>query len=563
MKKITLFLLMFAMVMVSCRKEEVDTNTQIDPVDIDHKFVQTVYGQVKDQLDHPMTDVTVQMDGQSFQTDDNGFFFFDNVAVGNFGVHISAEKEGFLFGGYRLYANEVGTDFVNIVLMDAKNIGSFNSASGGTFDIDDNTSVQFPANAISLNGNAFTGNVNITGAWIDPTAENMMDLNPGDLRGSRTDGEVVILNSYGMIGIELKTDSGEKLQISDGSEAELKFGIPNDILGQAPSTIPLWHFDEEEGLWVEEGSATLEGNQYVGNVSHFSWWNTDFPNPTVDMCIKLIDNSPHVDLEGLHIYVKSLSGFGCASGSTNENGIICGLIPADTELEITVSGHCGEILANIIVGPYTEADSPVLIEIDVDVNSINQNNISGVIYDCDTNTPLGNAYVSFSYSGTTSITVSNDVGSYSHTLENCGEISELIITAADINSAKSGETILNNLNGGSYMADVYLCDDLDELFQLNFDDGSDVLDISCLAEQKTHETVIRVGNDDLLGIEGLGLGTFPASYVGSGGIANNSNVTVEITTYDNVGGLVVGTITGTTSGNNVNFDGQFIAKRIQ
>ncbi len=563
MKNITLFLLLFVTVLFSCRKEEVNTNTEIDPIEVDHKFNQTIYGQVKDQLDNPMNNANVKMDGQIFQTDENGFFFFDNIPVGNFGVHISAEKDGYLFGGYRLYANEVGTDFVNITLMEAKNIGAFNSASGAEFEIEDNSTVSFPANAISLNGNQYTGNVNVTGAWINPSADNMLELNPGDLRGIRTDGEVVALNSFGMIGIELKTDSGEQLQISDGSEAELKFGIPAELLTQAPSSIPLWHFDEDEGVWTEEGFASLIGNQYVGTVSHFSWWNSDFPNPSVDMCIKLVDNSPHVDLEGIWVYVKSLSGFGCASGTTNENGILCGLVPSDTELEITIKGHCGETLANLIVGPYTEADSPALIEIDVDVNTINQNNISGVVYDCDTNSPMGNAYLSFTYDGTTSVSIANADGSFSHTLENCGDINELIITAADIDAGSAGTTTLSNLSGGSYLADVYLCDDIEELLQLSFDDGTEVLEISCIAEQKSHETIIRASNGNLLGIECLDVGNCAASFIGSGQIANNTNVTVQITEYGNIGGLIKGTISGVTSGNNVQFTGQFIAKRIQ
>ena len=37
----------------------------------------------------------------------------------------------------------------------------------------------------------------------------------------------------------------------------------------------LWYFDEDAGLWKEEGSATLSGNVYTANVSHLSYWNEE------------------------------------------------------------------------------------------------------------------------------------------------------------------------------------------------------------------------------------------------------------------------------------------------
>jgi hypothetical protein len=35
----------------------------------------------------------------------------------------------------------------------------------------------------------------------------------------------------------------------------------------------LWSFDEAKGLWKEEGQAIKTGSNYVGDVSHFSFWN--------------------------------------------------------------------------------------------------------------------------------------------------------------------------------------------------------------------------------------------------------------------------------------------------
>ena len=52
------------------------------------------------------------------------------------------------------------------------------------------------------------------------------------------------------------------------------------MVGTAPETIPLWHYDKTTGLWKEEGTATKNGDKYVGTVTHFSDWNCDVPEGT-------------------------------------------------------------------------------------------------------------------------------------------------------------------------------------------------------------------------------------------------------------------------------------------
>ncbi|MBC7643215.1 MAG: hypothetical protein H7174_12930 [Flavobacterium sp.] len=37
-------------------------------------------------------------------------------------------------------------------------------------------------------------------------------------------------------------------------------------LSSSPSSIPLWHFDENLGIWLKEGTATKVGSTYQGSV---------------------------------------------------------------------------------------------------------------------------------------------------------------------------------------------------------------------------------------------------------------------------------------------------------
>jgi hypothetical protein len=46
---------------------------------------------------------------------------------------------------------------------------------------------------------------------------------------------------------------GEKVELAEGLPATLTFAVPASMKDQAPATIPLWYFDEDEGIWKEEG----------------------------------------------------------------------------------------------------------------------------------------------------------------------------------------------------------------------------------------------------------------------------------------------------------------------
>jgi hypothetical protein len=98
---------------------------------------------------------------------------------------------------------------------------------------------------------------------------------PGALTGLDQSGAKVALGSLGMLAVELQSDNGEVLKIASGKTVEMQLAIPDEQLGKAPSTIPLWYFDDALGLWVHEGQATRQGNAYVAELPHFSYWNCD------------------------------------------------------------------------------------------------------------------------------------------------------------------------------------------------------------------------------------------------------------------------------------------------
>ncbi len=568
MKKIIWAILLLGFLTTSCRKDDVDidiTNTPID--EVDHRFKQDVYGQVVDEVGLPLGEVDVEMEQALTVTDENGFFLFKDVSVGNFGVHISASKAGktladpgYLFGGYRIYAEEDSRKFVKIVLMKASSIESFSASTGAEVVLPDGSTLNFPEDAFTENGNPYDGTVHVFGRWIDPSGSNMLELAPSDLRARRADDEIMILRSYGMMGIELMSDLGTELEITKGKEVELSMVVPDEFLSEAPMALPLWHFDEDEGLWIEEGSATLDGNTYKGNVTHFSWWNCDYPYPLVNLCVHVIPDNGSFD--GYLVVIENLDGFGSASGYTNDRGLVCGLVPEGDLLQIFIYGHCGNLIHTQEIGPYTDDDDELInvtVPLGVTIN------LNGSIEECTTGNPVSGSYVYFKYDGNVSVTLSDNAGMYNHTLSDCDDVDELNITAIDLTSGTGGSATLFNVSSGSYTENISLCDEEVEIFFVSLPFGEIAFD-KCIARMKPHETIILAGEGsnggELLGINGFATGDHSGSYLGSFGAINGSDISINVEKYEDVDGVVKGSFSGTNADGDAVL-GWFTARRVE
>lgn len=551
--------------MLSCRQDSTGDSTEVIPLGEETNFTQLVYGKVVNESGVALSNVDVRAKGQTATTDDNGLFIFEQIDAGNRGTQFSATKSGYLYGGFRLYAGEEGTSHVDIVLMEAKNLGTLNSSQGGKLEIANNTFVDFPVDAFSANGtDPYNGNVTVLGNWIDPSADNMLALIPGDLSAIDQSNNRVILNSYGMVGIELISDSGQELNLLPGKEAEITMEIPDAFMSSAPSSIPLWNFDEDEGIWKEEGSATLNGNQYVGKVSHFSWWNCDLPNAILPFCITIVDGQTGLEMPNTYVTFDNIAGFGFAAGYTNARGQLCGFIPENMELEVNVGGNlaCQNVGSGQVIGPYTTADLPIVITHVVNQTTLINSMIEGVVTDCG-GTPVANAFVIFSW-GTESVSAFTDSnGSYTQGLISCGEIPDLEIRAISIALEKQHTENITNVNGGMTTVDLSLCTDLivqNWWFQTS---ASGLLGFNnVIARVKPFETQIiseEGSNIELMGFECFGIGNCQGSYIGSVG---GFTVDLVITEFGAVGEAIKGTFTGVNI-NGESINGGFEAERVE
>ncbi|MBK7410804.1 MAG: hypothetical protein IPJ40_23765 [Saprospirales bacterium] len=282
--------------------------------------------------------------------------------------------------------------------------GEFESATGGLVELaGQEVAIDFPVDGVvDGSGQPYSGTVKVAIQYLDPTASDLDQRMPGNLLGfNDRDGERV-LSTFGMVAVELTGAQDQKLQLADNKPATLTVTVPASLQSNAPASIPLWHFDESVGIWVEEGEAMLENGKYVGKVSHFSFWNCDAPFPVVHMSGSIFLNTNDNPLSGVQVRITIVSSSFSGYGWTDENGVFGGDIPAGEALVLEILDLCGEVVYTENIGPFS-ADV-VLADLILPSSAFTNMpvNISGTLVDCDGN-PVPNGYVKVMLGGTASV----------------------------------------------------------------------------------------------------------------------------------------------------------------
>jgi hypothetical protein len=351
-----LLLLTFSVFFVSifsCNKYKDDTPPPSAGVLPEEKTVTaSVQGRVLDENGAPVSGATVTSGTASVTTDENGVFNFSKISLSSRFGFVKVVKDGYFTGSRSITTVAGSENFVSIGLIPRAFKGSFNVLAGGAVGVQTGDTVSFEASSIvdAATNAAYVGNVHVYASYLDPLAADVPQRMPGDLRGIGGDGKETLLQSFGMMVVELEGDGGERLQIAGGKKATISMKIPDGLKATAPATIPLWYFNDTTGRWMEQGVATRKGDLYVGEVGHFSWWNCDAPVGAVSFHVRLKDTHGN-PLVYARVQMTSPT-MGTRGGYTDEDGNASGLIPRGQVLRLEAINSCGTaVYFGVNVGP--------------------------------------------------------------------------------------------------------------------------------------------------------------------------------------------------------------------
>ncbi|WP_290871224.1 hypothetical protein [Aquabacterium sp.] len=285
----------------------------------------TVTGQVVDTADAPLAGVTVTHNGVQATTD----------AEGRYSLQASASSAARTVVQFSLagYARQTGvaeqvpaagsTVQVPATLQAVALSTTFNPAQAQSFT----GGSAAPEVVLTLNANSLVrpdgsrpqGQATVQITPIDPSAD--LTLMPGAYRTATG-----AIESFGALQVELNDADGSRLNLASGQTAVIRIPAVKAEGRTLPTTIPLFHFNEDTGLWVQEGSATLADDagtgapMYVGTVSHFSTWNADqsYDTVVVNGCVQ--DQNGQRVGAGLQVLNQGVDYLGSSQAYTDAQG---------------------------------------------------------------------------------------------------------------------------------------------------------------------------------------------------------------------------------------------------
>jgi len=487
-------LLVFAVIaLVACQKDESPTtnNTPVnqnpnyeDPQLSGNLVTADFDGRVTDTEGQAIENALIEIGNKSTTTDDYGYYRIENAQVDKKFALIRVRR-GNKFKQFRNFIPH--TDRINrqdIVMIHRNVAGVYETADGGEVSLPDGAKATFmPGELVQEDGSPYSGQVIIAAAYLNPTDPSIGSYLPGSLAAVNEEGEQQALITYGMLGVELLTGSGAPLQLAEGQTAELEFPIQTEQSTTAPESIPLWFFDEISGIWREDGLATKVGDRYIGEVSHFTFWNCDISSSAA-----FIQGTVNYSNSGnpvQYAMVKAtLSDGSYAYANLNNLGEFNGFVPAGevVNLSCQLSNDC-EVLSLPMgaVGPFIISDQIDLgvFEIQEPESEVDLVEVLATLVDCEGES-LDGYFISYITSiGSSGYYSSLEAGEFNSTFASCTGDFELTIVAFEWENPEtlySADVIVPVEIDSLDLGEIVICDEIiiedDEFFTYEDDNNS-------------------------------------------------------------------------------------------
>lgn len=560
-------LLMILVLLVSCKNDSfIDfENQQHGSQQTNYNFGNSAqrnfHGLVLSTNGSPVSGATITIGTSTVQTNAQGIFVIKNADVKEKFAYVKATKAGFVDGS-RTMVPTTGSNKINIMMIPATNTSTIASGATSTVSLPNGTKVKFDGSFKDENGNAYNGNVNVAMFHLKPSDQYLNELMPGSLLANNTDGNSRIMETYGMLHVQLTGASGQNLQIATGHTAEMTVAIDATQTSTAPATIPLWSFNETTGIWQEEGSATKVGNAYVGNVSHFSWWNCDAQFPQCLLNVH-IQNSTAQPLSNVNIRIFRQNQ-SSSIATTDGNGNASGIIPAGEILTMKIYDACNNVIMTNNIGPFSYNSNNTLPAITISQSLSNTITITGTLKDCSgNNVTNGLAYLSYAsgtnyFSSYYSTQVIN--GSFTFNVLSCVSSQQLTFLGSDFtNLQTTGQINFTATSPATNLGNLTVCTAATEFITSQIDTQAIKYFISPINAGNLQSPVPisgffvssqnATGGFNLSSQNPIGVGTFNSNFTleSSGGFinANGNNLTLQVSNYGAVGQYIDFTINGT------------------
>lgn len=262
--------------------------------------INTISGIITDANNTPLADATVMLGKSTVVTNQSGTYTFNlnsalendintsTVMIKKSGYFTTVKKIPFVPNKAYKFDIALAADQITTVFETLRGIDNYNSQIP--------ISIGFNS-VVNSSGQHYNGTANLATSYYSPDSQLSSREFPQPFSGQRENSNTVTdLANVGLIEVKLTDVRGNTLALADNRVATLTF--PEASTDQKLNTIPLWYYDEEKAIWIEEGVAkrtTSNGydSVYEADVSHLGLWSVNIPldqqSALIEGCV--IDNA--------------------------------------------------------------------------------------------------------------------------------------------------------------------------------------------------------------------------------------------------------------------------------
>lgn len=297
-----------------------------------------VVGRVRNEDGSPLAKVDVRAGERSVQTDDDGSFEIE-VAAGD-AQRVAVDSKEFAGGEVVLKLGKGASASVELSVIQVRTLKVDDAEAGGRFEDDDGFAIKLPKDGLRhSDGSVVKGQAEIRYATVrDPRAMRA----PPELRGMRK-GEAVRLSSKGIVDVRFyKGDS----RLAFEGDAELEVPLPKNNQAADGDRITLFHYDEKQHRFEEEGEATVRDGKWKATVTKFSWWTAADVVEEVS-CVAGDLRSPE-DMPASYTLVTAvgLDDLWLSSSVVDDDGHFCVEVPAQANVALSAFFKDGDARAS-------------------------------------------------------------------------------------------------------------------------------------------------------------------------------------------------------------------------
>lgn len=529
-----------------------------DPFQNNPKVDVAFAGRVIDELGEGVEGALVKAGEESTITDKNGVFRLESGRFSPMHALVTVSKAGFFEISRPFIVEDDAMQTVTIQLLSRQFVGSVSAGSGGVIQVSGGPQLSFPANAFTdANGNSFTGQANIYARYLDPSNPAFGLFVPGDMTAEKVSDEEVFVSTFGMIGVEIQSGSGQKLKIAPGKDVEIRMPILAGQVALSPSSVPLWYYDMEEGHWQEDGSADKMGNEYVGKVTHFTFFSCGSPFPLTQVHGKIYLENTNQPLANALIRITLIATGATSFGYTDGNGAFGGCIPKDEalKLEVMLPDVCGgQVYYSDNIGSFPGVSTlpDIIIPASAQLPVLK---VDGKLLTCNQQS-VTNGYVKVDLDGVKRFVFPNASGQFGYAMARCsGGASTGTVIGYDLTQLlESNPTTFVAPPNTIDLGNITVCASLSEYVQYTIDgqtftkvDPAGGLDVNVCGIW-TNDSLSTNKNLQFNFVNNGQTGTYPINGLSVNNIQLNgqsgNTLTTQVSAFGPLGDLIIGTFTG-------------------